>query len=1031
MLNIPEEVKKLFKTSNVKKNIRISFPNGERADITNENLIAESLSYTESVCSQESLKFGLCESSVLEFETAGIGNIKGMEITADIEINTSGVPFELSKEGQSYSFNIRELFGVKLPAGTNVKYSTDGTGGITEIIAWGQSNPITRDATYLEEAATEYEWSAGLDASAFDIHTTSDYTGPVWVTVEYDMFYPVPLGKFTVESSPKQADMSRRKVTAYGISNGVLNTYSSIEQAKRNVTTSKKNDYVLDMEKFYISNIPGDYIPESASMVEVETIDSNAGYNSHVRVNDKVLAIVTEEADKALYYQPCTMTQTQVAEIRKQIKKALVLNFYVEYPTWAEDVLATVDANAEKIFYPTMHYYGSGNYSFTGSLAGGYRYIYPYNNSGIAYENTYRVIRIPVSITVLSPNGADVETITICSENDAKLYEVTLENALGITATVPREKNGLYYSVSSNLPVLGSTIEAFLEFQGRFGMHDRSGAFTTLKLVDSFANKTSLSKSEYSDLWYEDKQSYPYGIVSAIYVNENGEESFSCVNIVKDVDILEKVQVATATPTSGTTVSLSFDKADVEGYYIESPYPITGVTLSFEDGPAWIADFEIESGTTEFLLTEEILQKNCGYNCNIEALEGVYITFEAPEEYSGAFVVSSCKPSKVYYKADECILYDLSGNYLIQNCTFTQEQMDTILNGFAESIKDIRYMPCEIELMGLPYMEAGDVVEIETDAGSFTTIVERRTLTGIQSLKDAWESQASDDHIVTSESSGSFGGGSSGGGGGSSAVTSVNGYTGNVVLKTSDLQNDSNYVSDAKYVHTDNNFTAEHKTQVEGNTTARHTHSNKTVLDGITQAHIDKWNAGGGSSGGGDSTIRYNSETDYVQCLVDGEWVDWMKAGLQGRTYLYNEGVINTSLVSAFIQGNDGASGYTDKAPIFNETDITLTTPSSNTSCVVTTENKVDVTAYSKLYAEIYEGTVARTVEVDISDASGSYYVGIKQLRTSSGIGSQLALATSTNYNSGNLAYSTAYNESGTTATTGNVKPVIKKIWLE
>jgi hypothetical protein len=37
-------------------------------------------------------------------------------------------------------------------------------------------------------------------------------------------------------------------------------------------------------------------------------------------------------------------------------------------------------------------------------------------------------------------------------------------------------------------------------------------------------------------------------------------------------------------------------------------------------------------------------------------------------------------------------------------------------------------------------------------------------------------------------------------------------------------------------------FTNTYKSQVEANTTARHNHSNKTILDGITQTQIDKWN---------------------------------------------------------------------------------------------------------------------------------------------------------------------------------------------
>lgn len=52
-----------------------------------------------------------------------------------------------------------------------------------------------------------------------------------------------------------------------------------------------------------------------------------------------------------------------------------------------------------------------------------------------------------------------------------------------------------------------------------------------------------------------------------------------------------------------------------------------------------------------------------------------------------------------------------------------------------------------------------------------------------------------------------------------------------------------NLVQDANYVHTDNNFTSAYKDKVDANTTARHTHSNKTLLDNISQSDIDNWNS--------------------------------------------------------------------------------------------------------------------------------------------------------------------------------------------
>lgn len=95
MLNIPEEVKRLLKQDSVKKNFRVHFPNGEYDDITNGNLVAESVVLTESLCSGQNIKFGLCEASQLEFETIGVGNIKGCEIQAFIEVDISSLPSDI------------------------------------------------------------------------------------------------------------------------------------------------------------------------------------------------------------------------------------------------------------------------------------------------------------------------------------------------------------------------------------------------------------------------------------------------------------------------------------------------------------------------------------------------------------------------------------------------------------------------------------------------------------------------------------------------------------------------------------------------------------------------------------------------------------------------------------------------------------------------------------------------------------------------------------------------------------------------
>ena len=90
MLNIPSLVVTLLKRDGVRKNFRVVFPNGEYDDITNENVVCESVKFSESICSQDTFRFGLAESSRIEFETVGIGNMLGMDIKCYCEVDLTG-----------------------------------------------------------------------------------------------------------------------------------------------------------------------------------------------------------------------------------------------------------------------------------------------------------------------------------------------------------------------------------------------------------------------------------------------------------------------------------------------------------------------------------------------------------------------------------------------------------------------------------------------------------------------------------------------------------------------------------------------------------------------------------------------------------------------------------------------------------------------------------------------------------------------------------------------------------------------------
>lgn len=306
-----------------------------------------------------------------------------------------------------------------------------------------------------------------------------------------------------------------------------------------------------------------------------------------------------------------------------------------------------------------------------------------------------------------------------------------------------------------------------------------------------------------------------------------------------------------------------------------------------------------------------------------------------------------------------------------------------------------------------------------------------------------------------------------------------------IPTKTSELKNDSNYVLDSNYIHTDNNYTTTEKEKLNGidkgankyelpiasdtlggvKTTSTvtsnagytpcpiisgvpyykdtvYTHpttaGNKHIPSGGSSGQVLTWSSSGTATwadpSGGDSSnskIRYvGGTTDRVQLLGDdGVWYNWKFGGLN-VTYLYNEGEFNTDIISGFINGSDGSSDVTDKNYITETNGISTGVTGNNTSTTILTGTMIDIINYSKLGATIYEGGTERNIEVDISSLSGNYYVGVKHWYKDSKINSWLLVSSNTNTNSSNMVAFNKFNDA-VTKTDSNLNITMTKLWLK
>lgn len=644
MIQVPEEIKELLKQRNVRKNCRVHFPNGDsplpdNGDITNINLVAESVEFTESICSQDELKFGLCEASTISFQTFNIPNIKGKTIDVSIEL----------------------------------------------------------DCTSL------------IDSNIDGIITRDDLDYPV---------FPISYGKFIVDSCPRDsANMQKRKITAYSEIVSFDKLSNSFEVAKQTTPVKTNTPYTVDAFKYLIPSLYTDASQlkdfEKYSMPTNLTKSSVTGgwfvseanfpgpkfeyYDYNTTAKKKVFegCIYPFVFDDGLAFDALLEIQFSGVTLHSQDDVFVIENVsplrdnilqfvYDKIIDYLDSLLQEYDysfvyrPNVKQAIYDGIMSVRTANPE-PGVLALcdqarllGYDEKFTQLDSNILYlggdidAQLFIPTEFELSVEARDPQSGlpyGVGTIVTYdlrkNTEDIAISKILLPDFVSSKIAIPRVKFGTHYSVESDLQNKREILEAVCELSGFFGKYNRQvSALEFIKLSglvgiyphdDLFPSeqlypngyddgKTQIIKTDmYRNAWYDDYPTKLYSKVVCNYKNSSDEDEYA-EYIILDVDLLD------------------------------------------------------DSGNKVF-------------------------------------------------NADEYTLYDISDNYIIQNSSWTQDEIISILKTLANNIERIQYMPADIDCIGLPYVEAGDVLDVFTHVGGFETIALRRTLSGIQALSDNYESK--------------------------------------------------------------------------------------------------------------------------------------------------------------------------------------------------------------------------------------------------------------------------------------------------
>lgn len=126
-------------------------------------------------------------------------------------------------------------------------------------------------------------------------------------------------------------------------------------------------------------------------------------------------------------------------------------------------------------------------------------------------------------------------------------------------------------------------------------------------------------------------------------------------------------------------------------------------------------------------------------NGNYLYYKSVSVTYDNQD---GDHVQKTMELSNVYKPSNvsiEGLNYSLAYNYIVDHSVINDEYMTKILSTVATELSKVSYQPGTLECLGLPWVEAGDLIEIETEDGGELIPVFNRTLSGIYMLTDTIE----------------------------------------------------------------------------------------------------------------------------------------------------------------------------------------------------------------------------------------------------------------------------------------------------
>lgn len=785
MLQIPNEIKELLQQSSVRKNLIIEFPNGEMEKLDNSHIKSESMSFDESICSSDDLKFGLCESSVLKFTTINnVPNMKGMVIKASVGIEYKKNNSVSTKEGSSVIFNADTDFtdSSKIDIVFNGASETSVKTVYVEYKMKATYSAMVLPNPSMYETSENKITIDGYDETYHSPISKITVTTPncIVTLTAYEDVYKIPLGLFTAHECKKQADMSVRNVVAYSNYFNFDDTEitSSYEMLKMTAGEKTSADYTFDVCRYALTsvsqNVEFDFekmgiMGGSSSHITGQFTDNTNTkgislggtfgrtnfYAIDVTIKRKRLDITNSNE---LIGYVCGQKITPDNVIRQKFET--IFNTYGNSAKKRQYDYDVADAIQNCSIIADYSTWNGVSRIYTGLVA-------KLSNTGIIdakaiyHTGMMQEVFVPSEIVIkVYSYDRFGGNRTLVDESNFYLFNVDTMDFFILdfsnsdfkmpqaTLTIPRAKNNVNaYVVDTNkLPNVTDVFKAMLELNGLYFVQDRSNCkysffniggigsilFPEISLFPSellYPSETDLilRPENYFTSWYDDEE---IGNYEKIVINYTDDD-----DVKHNITVYDPIYDYQYGEPSNTVYISSTETSAANGYSGNKKlyFNADGLIITLVEGvnSSTSAREDLFSGNSDMVRVD----------IDASLYSGFYVYVDESSMAEGQnYYLNIGEYTSEEIDADRKTL-DLSDNYIINNFKFDDTFISNVVRKCLDNIIDISYMPCEIDLKGLPYAQAGDSFCVTTTTGEgFVSIILSRTLSGINSLKDRYTS---------------------------------------------------------------------------------------------------------------------------------------------------------------------------------------------------------------------------------------------------------------------------------------------------